>query len=217
MVVLTGAQDFTLSPGRTLYTGNQAVTIRYSTGTTGAQIEKKLEAHRGYSFAELANVSLDSGTLYIVYPSIVSERYTYSPALIGMPILPGMHLTSSLGEVILRDLVHDDDIVLSPKSLYHSESITRLADEYSAEIPYPNGYYYARIQNLDGRDMTIAREALFTPQASSDTSAPDLDIRDTIRVPVYQSRDIPLQSIITETNPYTLKIDPDISQDSDGN
>ncbi len=65
--------------------------------------------------------------------------------------------------------------------------------------------------------MTTAREALFTPQASSDTSAPDLDIRDSIRVPVYQSRDIPLQSIITETNPYTLRIDPDVSQDNDGN
>jgi hypothetical protein len=65
--------------------------------------------------------------------------------------------------------------------------------------------------------MTTARETMFTPQASSDTSAPDLDIRDIIRVPVYQSRDIPLQSIITETNPYTLKVDPDISQDTDGN
>jgi hypothetical protein len=113
--------------------------------------------------------------------------------------------------------MHDDDIVLSPQSLYHSELITRLADEYSTEIPYPNGYYYARIQNLDGRALTVARETLFTPQASSDTSSPDLDIRDTIRVPVYQSRDIPLQTIITETNPYTLRIDPDISQDSDGN
>lgn len=126
MIVLTGSQDFTLSPGRTLYTGNRAVTIRYTTGTTQTQTELRLEPHRGYSFAELANVSLDSGTLYIVYPSIVSERYTYSPDLIGMPILPGMHLTSKNGEVILRDLVHDDDLILSPKSLYHSESITRL-------------------------------------------------------------------------------------------
>ncbi len=95
MVVLTGSQDFTLSPGRTLYTGNRAVTIRYTTGATQAQTELRLESHRGYSFAELANVSLDSGTLYIIYPSIVSERYVYSPALIGMPILPGMHITSA--------------------------------------------------------------------------------------------------------------------------
>jgi hypothetical protein len=60
MHVLTGAMDFTLSPGRTLYTGKRAVTIRYSTGTNTTQIEKRLEAHRGYSFAELTNVSLDS-------------------------------------------------------------------------------------------------------------------------------------------------------------
>jgi hypothetical protein len=180
-------------------------------------IELELAAHRGYSFGELANVSLDSGTLYIVYPSIVSERYSYSPDIIGMPILPGMHITSSRGEVIIADHVHDDDIILSPNSLYHSEPITRLGDEYSVEIPYPNGYYYARIQNLDDQHMTTARETLLTPQASNDKSSPDLDIRDTIRVPVYQSRDIPLQSIITETNPYTLRIDPDISQDTDGN
>jgi hypothetical protein len=217
MHVLTGAMDFVLSPGRTLYTGNRAVTIRYATGTDTIQIEKILEPHRGYSFADLTNVSLDSGTLYIVYPSIVSEQYTYSDALRGMPILPGMRITSAGGEVILRDLVHDDDIIISPRALYLSESITRIADEYSVEIPYPNGYYYARIQSLDARGMTTARETLFTPQASSDTSAPDLDIRDTIRVPVYQARDIPLQSIITETNPYTLSIDIDVSQDSDGN
>jgi hypothetical protein len=94
MQVLTGAMDFVLSPGRTLYTGNRPVTIRYSTGTTTTQIEKKLDAHRGYSFDDLANVSMDEGTLYIVYPSIVTERYPYSDALIGMPILPGMHITS---------------------------------------------------------------------------------------------------------------------------
>ncbi len=126
MHVLTGAMDFILSPGRTLYTGNRAVTIRYSTGTTTTQIEKRLEPHRGYSFADLANVSLDSGTLYIIYPSIVSEQYIYSDALRGMPILPGMRITSAGGEVILRDLVHDDDIVISPHALYLSESITRL-------------------------------------------------------------------------------------------
>lgn len=45
MVVITGALDFTLSPGRTLYTGNRPVTISYTTGTT-APIEKKLEAHK---------------------------------------------------------------------------------------------------------------------------------------------------------------------------
>ena len=56
-----------------------------------------------------------------------------------------------------------------------------------------------------------------TPQLSSDSSAPDVDISDSIRVPVYQETSLLLDDIITDTNPYTLLVDTDITQDTDGN
>lgn len=56
--------------------------------------------------------------------------------------------------------------------------------------------------------------SLLTPQASSDTSEPDVDMRDAIRVPVYQTRDFLLRDFITETNAYTVLIDTDTTQDT---
>jgi hypothetical protein len=45
MTILTGAVNFTLSPGRTLYTGNNSAIIRYHTGTN-SDTPLVLEAHR---------------------------------------------------------------------------------------------------------------------------------------------------------------------------
>lgn len=84
-------------------------------------------------------------------------------------------------------------------------------------MDYPNGYYHAKIHNLDTRESVYAGESLLTPQLSSDTSAPDIDLRDTIRVPVYQTRSILLRDVITDTNDYRLTIDPDATQDTNGN
>ena len=86
--------EFVLSPGRTLYTGDSAVTIFYGTGTAEPTIEKRIPPYTGYSISDIANVSLDRGLLYIVYPSIISEQYEYSDKLIGMPILPGMRIST---------------------------------------------------------------------------------------------------------------------------
>lgn len=217
MEVLTGPMEFILSPWRTLYTGDEAVTILYWTWTAEPTIEKRIPAHRGFAIPDIANVSFDRWTLYIVYPSIVPERYTYSDDLIGMPILPGMAVYAGEWEVILLDHMHNDDIVLPVNSFYHAESSIKLGNEYSVQLEYPNGFYQARIENLDTLWTQSAGEVLFTPQASSDSSAPDVDIRDAIRVPVYQEHSILLSDVITDTNPYTVLVDTDTAQDSDNN
>lgn len=41
-------------------------------------------------------------------------------------------------------------------------------------------------------------------------------MRDGIRVPVYQTRDFLLRDFITETNAYTVLVDTDTTQDTDG-
>jgi hypothetical protein len=69
-----------------------------------------LPPHTQYSLDDIANVSFAEGTLYILYPSIVSERYAFSDELIGMPIVPGMHIVSSQGEVVLYDHIQATDI-----------------------------------------------------------------------------------------------------------
>jgi hypothetical protein len=63
----------------------------------------------------------------------------------------------------------------------------------------------------------LSQEVLFTPQAASDTSAPDVDIRDALRIPVYQKQQYNRRDIVTDTNTYTTLIDSDITQDTNKN
>lgn len=58
---------------------------------------------------------------------------------------------------------------------------------------------------------------LLAPQASSDRSPPIVDIPELIRIPVYTSKTYKLSDYITERNKYSVKVDPDISVDADGN
>lgn len=92
-----------------------------------------------------------------------------------------------------------------------------MGQSYSLRIPYPNGYYFPRITNLNTRQSTIAGEILFAPTASSDVSPPLVTIDSEIRVPVYQQRGILLRDIITEMSNYTVSVDPDLTRDTDGN
>ena len=86
--------EFVLSPGRILYAGKSAVTILYGTGSAEPTIEKRIPPYTGYTIPDIANVTLDRGILYIMYPSIIPERYEYSDRLIGMPIVPGMRIST---------------------------------------------------------------------------------------------------------------------------
>lgn len=73
------------------------------------------------------SIRLERGQLYIVYPSIVPEQYTFSDELIGMPILPGMRLTDSDGEITLTDHARDEDIVIAPGANYNLETLREFA------------------------------------------------------------------------------------------
>lgn len=58
---------------------------------------------------------------------------------------------------------------------------------------------------------------MFAPRASSDRSPPVVDIDRSIRIPVYQKKEVQLKDIITEMSDYTVAIDADTTQDSDAN
>lgn len=96
MTIITEATSFALSPGRTLYTGNDPATILYHTGTN-ADSFLKLDAHKGYRFSEPIEAKLQNGKLYIMTESVATEPYTYNDDMIGMPVLDNMQLTSSVG------------------------------------------------------------------------------------------------------------------------
>lgn len=141
--------EFILSPGRRLYTGNRDIKILYGTGIAETTQEKILEPHTGYAFRDLTNIKFEKGTLYIIYPSLITEQYEFTDSLLGMPILPGMKIASGQGGVTLRHIDTNDETRLLPGSLYRIESVSQLADEYSTQVAYNNGFYHARIQSTN--------------------------------------------------------------------
>jgi hypothetical protein len=53
--ILTGAVDFSVSPGRTLYTGKKALNITYTSTTSSGKIA--LAPYSGYRFTETTKIS----------------------------------------------------------------------------------------------------------------------------------------------------------------
>ncbi len=53
--ILTGSLDFNLSPGRTLYTGKNPLSIHYASATSSGNIS--LAPYSGYRFTETTKIS----------------------------------------------------------------------------------------------------------------------------------------------------------------
>lgn len=88
---------------------------------------------------------------------------------------------------------------------------------YEVSFSYPNGYYYARLQNLTVKKMDRAGVILFAPQISSDTGAPIVDLPSRIRLPIYSTKTYKISDILTDLSSATITIDSNLNIDSDNN
>jgi hypothetical protein len=93
--VYTGALSISISPGRVLYTGKDAVTLTYQNANTPTPQTITLDPYTGYQWTTITEITTTGGRLYRIGSQIETARYTYSDDLIGIPILPGMRLYSS--------------------------------------------------------------------------------------------------------------------------
>lgn len=215
MSLLNPGAEFSLTAGKVIYTGDRSVTLAY-TGSDGARATQILSPYRAYTFPETRTYTLDKGRLYIFAPSS-SEQYTYTDEMIGMPILPGMRVYSLGGGFDIRDHIRDEEIGFAGGAEYLMQSVSTASDMYSTTLEYPNGFYLATLRSLSYPSSDTARVTLLAPQLSADTSAPQLDIPEVTRIPVYQQYAYSLRDFVSEINEYTLELDPDVSTDSDGN
>lgn len=134
-----------------------------------------------------------------------------------MPIVPGVHIAARGGRVTLRDQQGGPDTLIESGDMYRMERVSSVTGDYDVTVGYPNGVYSARIFNKNSQDTTLAGESLLVAQASSDTSSPEWNLTDTFRIPVYQVQTYALDDLITETSEYSVRVDPDETQDSNGN
>lgn len=170
-----------------------------------------LKPYSQYIFDDTLSGSLTSGRVYF-FDTMVTEKTSYDDALVGMPLLPGMKISNLGGTFTIRDVTHDTKTTLESGGQYRIMSLPTLSTSNIISVPYENGFYNARLSSLDS--SVHAGITLFTPQASLDHGAPVVDIADTIRIPVYQTKSYILTDIITEISPYMVTVDPDTTQDT---
>lgn len=212
--ILPTGSDFSLSSGRAIYTGNGAASLNYVDPTTGETRTKNLERFQRYTFSESLSGIITTGKVYVLTPS-VSERIEYTDDMRGMPLLPGVRLMSTIGEVRVYDPLMRTSLSIRPWVEYRHIGIGQRQSRYQLSFPYPNGFYSARMTSLTSGSEIHAGITLIAPQASLDHSPPFLDVPSEIRIPVYQTQTLNLRDIITEMSNYTLRVDPDTTIDSD--
>ena len=132
--VYTGALSISISPGRVLYTGKDAVTLTYQNANTPTPQTITLDPHTGYQWTEITEITTTGGRLYRIGATLESARYTYSDDLIGMPILPGMRLYSSDRGAIVRDHTQGQDIRLPDASTYLTYDLGDRSDYYDVSV-----------------------------------------------------------------------------------
>jgi hypothetical protein len=145
------------------------------------------------------------------------QKYVYNDNLIGMPMLPDMRLYGSDAGSVIRDATHDRDISLPAGTTYITYALGARADHYNISLPYADGYYYARLQNLTDKKLDRAWVTLLSPQAASDDGDPVIDLPTEIRLPIYTTRSYLLSDVLTDLSAVTLTVDSDITTDSDKN
>lgn len=115
------------------------------------------------------------------------------------------------------DTTHRVKNIFPKNSLYMVRSLGIESDEYNVVVPYPNGYYYARLHHLTRDKTDRAGVVLISPQTASDETPPVISNMDNLRIPVYSKMTFPFSEIISELSGFSTLIDVDTSVDSDGN
>ena len=214
--ILTGSSHFSLPPGKTLYTGDQSTTIEYKNMSTSEEKSLRLEPYHAYQFDVPVDIQMRGGKIFIIDTGTATHTYTASPDMGGLPLLDGMTVVSG-HNIVITDQLTRTNTRLEPGTLYLRQSLGPVATEYNFNIPYPNGYYYARLKNLNPRYTDRVGVVLLSPQASSDRTSPVSSLSDIIRIPVYVTQSVSLADSVTELSDFVIRFDDDTTTDANNN
>ena len=128
-----------------------------------------------------------------------------------------MSLYASDAGSVVRDLTSRQDITLLGGATYMTYALGERSDHYNINLPYADGYYYARLQNLTDPKLDRAGVTLLAPQAASDDGDPIIDLPTEIRLPIYTTRSYALADILTDLSAAMLTVDSDTTTDTDSN
>lgn len=77
-----------ISPNRTIYTGNNDISIRYKTSDNSSERTMTLRAHTAYQFDTTTEIIGSGGDIFIIGGGTGNYVYSESDRLSGLPLLP---------------------------------------------------------------------------------------------------------------------------------
>ncbi len=222
---LSNNQTVNLSPGTPLYASDTWFTIDYL--IWWSEYSKFVWAYKNISFSSAVEIIAISGNAYIAW---AEKIITWSDinSYIWKPIFVWTYLTiqdnNNYNESNHIEIVYYDNtrVNLDFRDIeyYSVYDLWAKNSDYLVRINLLNDYYYAIIKWFKNSIFSNgSNPILLSPQAASDTDAPELLISSSIRVPVYLEKNIDFTEYIYD--PAWLKniedfyIDFDLTVDSD--
>ncbi len=213
-----------------LYAGNKPFFVRYTPSWSDDIQELNVTEYSNVVFGqniEIVGITWDAyvttGNMEtIIWPRILTHRWK--------PLFPGTKIEVSewienLTEASHIDITYYDG---SEREIYFRDAYgyeiydlwERQTDSHVVRVETPNDFYYAQAYSFDsGVVSTLSNQILFAPQVESDTTGPDINLGQKIRIPVYQTREIDMTEAIYENgwteNISDIWVDFDLQTDSD--
>jgi hypothetical protein len=227
-------KQVTLTRGTRLYATNRDFEISYRLSGRSEIVRQKVSSHTYAELsmgAEIVALSWDAYISTGIHEDISGQDLR---EYIGMPLSFGAKITfngnpQALTEQDHLDIRYSDGSELgldmreiASYTLYNLGNAQR--DRYSIRLNSENDFYYARIQTVhENRASTLSEQILLAPQKEADIFAPELDLNQSIRIPVYQKQNVNLTDAIYEDGglwdiaDVWVDFDMDLDSDNDGN
>ncbi len=218
-----------LSSSTRLYAWKNPFTIKYYIDDENDKKEITVNAHDNIQFNTWIKIVSLTWNAYVQWKEPIVLKWIDIKNYVGLPLLPWYKISFDWNEVSVMESSHIDikyydeteySIDFRYVNRYSIYDLWLKSDNYLISMSKANDFYYSKIYAFkDNILWTISSQILLSPQISSDTKAPEIEIDSWIRIPVYQKRNFDFSSYIYEESwiawIYDFYIDFDLTIDSD--
>ncbi len=229
---LKNSKELNISPTTKIYTWKERAKISYNTWKGTETKEITIPRYSNIEFGEQISLQTISWDAYVALETKINlssieifKKYEWLPLLVWAELTVSENELTKFNEISHIEISYYDEtefwIDFRDVSNYILYDLWMKSDNYLIRVNKPNDYYYAKISSFANWIFsTISGQDLLAPQVESDTFAPEINVAWSIRIPVYQKKEIDFTSYIYENSGFgfikDFGIDFDLATDSNG-
>jgi len=196
-----------------IYTASNSAKIKYYIWNKANLIkELEIEKHSSTRFKEKITIISINWNVYLKWKKNITLIWSKIKEYIWLPLLEDSELSkiSNLKSKMNKDLSNIEikynwwfkkNLNFSNINSYKYYNLWTVTNNYLIRTPVISDYYYWKIYAIKKDiEWTYSSQKLFAPQIAADTIAPELDWLSSIRIPVYQKKEINLKHYIYENS-----------------